>query len=169
MVDDIRADQAAYIQIRMAMHKIENRTEDGTLIVLKGHLVLEELIRAKVEAAVQDPAALRKANLTFYNVLCVARAIYGPLPDGTRENPHDLWDVVEAWNTLRNRLACRIAMAAHLVPPIALSRRGSAGQHFANGSAHLCSHLHSLLVARAKGSRHLRSKPTYDVRAHSKF
>ncbi|MEA2953977.1 MAG: hypothetical protein QOJ96_3497 [Alphaproteobacteria bacterium] len=31
MVDDIRADQAAYIQIRMAMQKIENRTEDGTL------------------------------------------------------------------------------------------------------------------------------------------
>ncbi|MGX1170326.1 hypothetical protein AB7M16_006592 [Bradyrhizobium sp. USDA 372] len=108
MIDDIRADQAAYIQIRMAMHKIENRTEDGTLIVLKGHLVLEELIRAKVEAAVHDPTALRKANLTFFNLLCVARALYGPLPDRAHENPHDLWDVVEAWNTLRNRLAHRI-------------------------------------------------------------
>jgi hypothetical protein len=108
MVDDIRAGQAAYIQIRMAMQKIENRTEDGTLIVLKGHLVLEELIRAKLEAAVQDPVALRKANLSFFKLLCLARAIYGEISDGAVEDPQNLWDVVEAWNALRNRLAHRI-------------------------------------------------------------
>jgi hypothetical protein len=43
MVDDIKADQNAYVQIQTEMNKIENRVED--LIVLKGHLVLEELIR----------------------------------------------------------------------------------------------------------------------------
>jgi hypothetical protein len=45
MVEEIPADAAAYVQIQTALHKIENRTEDGTLLVLKGHLVLEELIR----------------------------------------------------------------------------------------------------------------------------
>jgi hypothetical protein len=108
MVEDISADSAAYVQIKAALQKIENRAEDGTLLVLKGHLVLEELIRAKLEAAVQEPNQLRRANLNFFNVLGVARAVFGDVQDASHGEPRSLWDVVEAWNTLRNRLAHRI-------------------------------------------------------------
>jgi hypothetical protein len=108
MAKDIPADEAAYVQIQTALHKIENRAEDGTLLVLKGHLVIEKLIRAKLEAAVRDPAQIKRANLNFYNVLCVSRAVFGDVLDNSHGDPKSLWDVVEAWNTLRNRLAHRI-------------------------------------------------------------
>jgi hypothetical protein len=108
MVDEIPAHAAAYVQIRTALHKIETRTEDGTLLVLKGHLVLEQLIRAKLDAALQDPAQLRKSYLTFFNLLCVARAVFGDVTDDSHGESKSMWDVVEAWNTLRNKLAHRI-------------------------------------------------------------
>jgi hypothetical protein len=110
MVDDISPDANAFVQIKLAMHKMENRVEDGTLIVLKGHLVLEELLRAKLERGLKDPTQLRKSNLSFYQVLCLARGLFGDIcAPGDSENPRSVWDIVEAWNTLRNRLAHRIA------------------------------------------------------------
>src|SRR4051812_18664340 len=108
MAEGGQAEKAAYVQIQTALHKIETRTEDGTLLVLKGHLVIEKLIRAKLESAVQDPAQIKRANLNFYNVLCVARAVFGDVLDSSHGEPTSLWDVVESWNTLRNRLAHRI-------------------------------------------------------------
>jgi hypothetical protein len=104
-------DGAEFVQIKLAMMNTKNRMEDGTLIVLKGHLVLEELLRTKVCAAVQNPRFLTRANLSFFQLLCIARSIF---PDDARtrlpQDDHgtDLWDVIEAWNQLRNQLAHRL-------------------------------------------------------------
>jgi hypothetical protein len=101
----------SFVQIKLAMRKIEDRLEDGTLIVLKGHLVLEELLRMKVEAAVRQPEHLARANLSFFQVLCIARALFGNdvrSQIGAGGHIKSAWDVIEAWNQLRNRLAHKL-------------------------------------------------------------
>ena len=105
------ASDKAFVQIKIAMRKIDDRIEDGTLIVLKGHLVMEELIRSKLDEYLPRPEYLRRAGLSFFEVLCVARAVYPAdvmQRRGTDGTDVDLWDIIEAWNTLRNRLAHRL-------------------------------------------------------------
>jgi hypothetical protein len=101
----------ALVQIKLALMKIEDRLEDGTLIVLKGHLVLEELMRMKVDAVVKNPEFLARANLSFFQLLYIARALF---PDDARtqlsrgDRAVNLWEIIEAWNQLRNQLAHRL-------------------------------------------------------------
>jgi hypothetical protein len=109
-----RSDDAsakAFVQIKMAMQKIDARVEDGTLIVLKGHLVMEELIRSKLDEYLPRPEYIRRADLSFFKMLCVARAVYPATvmqSKGKNGVNIDLWDIIEAWNALRNRLAHRL-------------------------------------------------------------
>jgi hypothetical protein len=97
----------ALFQIKLAMKNIENREQDGTLLVLKSHLVIEELIRTKLAECLPHPEYMARANLSFFHVLCVARAVF---PDELRirDGQPSTWDLVEAWNTLRNRLAHKL-------------------------------------------------------------
>jgi hypothetical protein len=73
---------------------------DGTLLVLKGHLLIEEALYRMVCTKLLQPQFLNKANLRFSQLLHIARALY---PDD--EVPAAVWETVEALNTLRNRLA----------------------------------------------------------------
>jgi hypothetical protein len=74
-------------------------TTDRVLVVLKGHLLVEELLREYVEMHVRDPGPLLDARLTFHQCLCLARAFDD---DPLREK---LWLVIEKLNSLRNKLA----------------------------------------------------------------
>jgi hypothetical protein len=74
-------------------------TTDRVLVVLKGHLLVEELLRAYIEKHVRRPAALADARLTFHQCLCIARAFDN---DPSREK---LWLVIEKLNGLRNKFA----------------------------------------------------------------
>lgn len=75
------------------------QTTDRTLVVLKGHLLIEEMLREFVSKHFHDPQQLTDARLTFHQCLCLARAIE---TDQLREK---LWRTVERLNTLRNKLA----------------------------------------------------------------
>ncbi len=74
--------------------------DDLTLIVLKGHLLIEErlldLVRAKLEA---DDPALKEARLRFSQLLPLARAASG------RDQYPWFWEALEKLNALRNDLA----------------------------------------------------------------
>ena len=82
--------------------------ERGLLVVLKGHLVFEEVLRAKLEATLQDPMQFRRANLGFYQVVCLAHAVFGDLYSKKTGDDMRVWDMLEAWNKLRNELAHRV-------------------------------------------------------------
>jgi hypothetical protein len=77
-----------------------------TLIILKGHLLVEEQIDAFLDALLEHPASFRKANPHLHLRICLLRAL---LPGGAKDQ---LLDAVELLNTLRNR------MAHHLEPPM---------------------------------------------------
>jgi hypothetical protein len=74
-------------------------TTDQTLVVLKGHLLVEEMLREFVDRRVRHPDELPDARLTFQQCLCLARALD---EDPSRAK---LWRTVEKLNTLRNKLA----------------------------------------------------------------
>lgn len=74
-------------------------SSDRVLVVLKGHLLVEELLREYIDAHVIRADKLQDARLTFHQCLCLARAF----SDG--ESNEKLWDSIEKLNGLRNKLA----------------------------------------------------------------
>ena len=88
-----------FIQTKLRVIEHLPRDGDESLIVLKGHLLVEELLFELVAQSVTHPAALREARLTFYNVACLAKASY--FAEG---NGH-VWEAVFALNSLRNGYA----------------------------------------------------------------
>jgi hypothetical protein len=83
---------------------------DGTLLVLKGHLLLEETLYQAVWAKCPNPQYLNRAQLRFPQLLNLARALYpNPPDDEKRRLPRSvLWDAMEALNTLRNELSHKL-------------------------------------------------------------
>jgi hypothetical protein len=75
------------------------RSNDLTLVVLKGHLLLEEIVNRLLSALVREPKAIEGANLRFRQKLCMIRAL---LPEARGAG---LYDAAEKLNTLRNKLA----------------------------------------------------------------
>lgn len=75
---------------------------DLTLIVLKGHLLIEELLFTLVERKMDAPVNLRDARLRFPQLVHLARAIYGG------EELNKVSRVLLAVNSLRNDLAHRL-------------------------------------------------------------
>jgi hypothetical protein len=85
------------------------RSNDFTLVVLKGHLLLEESVNRLLAALLRKPEAIEGANLRFHQKLCLIRAL---APGGAKsleaEGPSSvvrILDAVEKLNTMRNRLA----------------------------------------------------------------
>ena len=72
---------------------------DLSLIILKGHLLIEELLFALVSSAAKDPAAIKSANLSYYGLASVAKALFYE----SRVGP--VWDAMFELNKLRNTLA----------------------------------------------------------------
>jgi hypothetical protein len=87
--------------------KIIEGITDGTLLILKGHLLLEQSLYQLVSAKCAHPEYLGKAQLRFYQLVNVARALY-PFASPVDEKDRLFWDVLEAFNTLRNQLAHRL-------------------------------------------------------------
>ena len=72
---------------------------DRVTVLLKGHLLVEELLKEYVNSKFQKPEMLKDARLTFHQVLCIARAFSS---DSSNEK---LWLSIEKLNGLRNKLA----------------------------------------------------------------
>ena len=75
---------------------------DRLLSLLKGHLLIEELVRELVRQEIAAPDELKDANLTFDQVLCLARALTGD------RCPSWMWIAVRKLNTIRNHLAHKL-------------------------------------------------------------
>ncbi len=80
--------------------RILGGTTDLTLLVLRGHLLIEEQLQALIERAVRDAAPLDEARLTFAQKSRLAQAVLGP-PFSTDA----LWYFIGQLNRLRNRLS----------------------------------------------------------------
>jgi hypothetical protein len=77
-------------------------TDDPTLLILRTHLMVEERLRDMMRHACNAPDELRAARLTFYQALCICRALVG-----RHDEPQ--WGFVERLNEVRNRMAHHLA------------------------------------------------------------
>lgn len=74
------------------------KTDDVTLIVLRGHLLIEETLVELAQTLFPSPQRLPK-KLGFYNLACIVRAA-DPL-----RSDNSCWDMILKLNELRNDLA----------------------------------------------------------------
>ena len=77
---------------------------DITLVVLKGHLLIEQKIREFIAERMLTPEALIDAHLTSHQAICLADAL-----TLENDNPRILWSVLRKLNSLRNQLAHNLA------------------------------------------------------------
>ncbi len=80
--------------------------DDLVTLVLRGHLVIEELLFSAIAAHCNDPEFLKKANLKFSQLIPLFRALE-KLPVMNETD----WGVLNELNSLRNALAHNIEPA----------------------------------------------------------
>lgn len=80
--------------------------DDPALVVLKGHLLIEELLNDIIENCCDLPQHVSEAKLSFIQKLKLARALVGKNMKG--ENVDEPWRSLEELNSLRNKLAHHI-------------------------------------------------------------
>ena len=78
---------------------ISLHTKDETLIILKGHLLLEDLMREYCASKMEDEKALKEAKLSYIQTMYLTKSLQ-------KELPRDwLWTGLQKVNSLRNLLA----------------------------------------------------------------
>jgi hypothetical protein len=82
---------------RFAEHMPEG--DDLTLIVLKGHLLIEEMLERIIRTIVAHGDLLEDTKITFTQKAALARAMCWS------QHNSDVWDLIFAINSLRNELA----------------------------------------------------------------
>ena len=80
--------------------KMLKETDDLTALLLKGHLIAEELITTAIEAYCREPHYLSQAKLRFGQRVALLRAL-----ERIPSAPQTFWDAVLLLNKLRNELA----------------------------------------------------------------
>jgi hypothetical protein len=84
-------------------HELEDLLEpndDLTIVVLRGHLVLEELLFTAVSSHCREPEHLKLARLRFPQLVSLLRAL-----ERDPSVPPAYWEALGQLNTLRNALA----------------------------------------------------------------
>jgi hypothetical protein len=75
------------------------KTSDPTLLVLKGHLLIEELLNKLIDQHLTKPSALTDARLETHQRICLAEALF-------HDRAHAwVWSALKKLNTIRNQLA----------------------------------------------------------------
>ena len=92
-MSDVRKGQLDRFQKHM------EKIDDLALVVLKGHLILEEQIDRIVEKFVFHPEFLEKAELRLFQKVMLARSM------SLDEHDNSMWDLLLTINSLRNELA----------------------------------------------------------------
>ena len=77
--------------------------KDPTLVILRGHLLLEELLDEVLKAWLKDPSVLADTRLTFHQKLKLSKGIISGSRDGFTWKPLDLL------NQLRNRISHKLS------------------------------------------------------------
>ena len=84
-----------------ALPILMTQINNETLLILRGHLLIEEQLQKIIDGAFQNPNAL--GNLNFYNKQKIVKAIKGNIdPDPL------VWDSINKIRKLRNDLAHKI-------------------------------------------------------------
>ena len=73
---------------------------DPVLLILKGHLLIERMVRRYIHRELSNPEAFRGNSLSAAQCIMIAEAL-GP----HSENRARLWSLVRELNAIRNRLA----------------------------------------------------------------
>ena len=84
--------------------------QDFTLVILKGHLLIEEQVRRIIDERVKNPDAVEKAKLDCHQAICIAKALC------PKEQEPWLWEAAIKLNKIRNKIA-------HKVEPVGLDDR----------------------------------------------
>ncbi|EJK99924.1 hypothetical protein [Pseudomonas chlororaphis] len=79
--------------------------DDPTLIVLKGHLLAEEILENLIRAKCRLPEALDGIEIGFFLKTKLARALIGNSHPNGLILPESVWGMLDALNSLRNELA----------------------------------------------------------------
>ncbi len=114
--------------------------KDPTVIVLRGHLLVEELLDELISASFEHPSAIKDARLTFSQKLCICQAIIG------RSGNEDIWRAIKELNCLRNVISHKLpdsALSAKLNPLLKV--------FFGKESGQIPADLHSQTKALRKG------------------
>ncbi|TCA40284.1 hypothetical protein E0H72_21015 [Rhizobium leguminosarum bv. viciae] len=85
------------------------RGQDLTLIILKGHLLIEEQVWKVISSRLKKPKALRDGRIESHQAICIAEA-FCPEDD-------DLWQSAKKLNKIRNDIAHNV------IPPAGLNDR----------------------------------------------
>ena len=83
--------------------------QDLTLVILKGHLLIEEQVRQIIDERMKKPEALKDARIECYQAICIAEAF-------CPEEHEYIWNSVKKLNKIRNELA-------HQTEPVGLDDR----------------------------------------------
>ncbi len=75
-------------------------TTDITLIILKGHLLIEQKVHEFIAQRLLSPEALAAARLESHQAICLAEAMALP-----NEEPKTLFATIKKINALRNKIA----------------------------------------------------------------
>ena len=110
---------------RIAQHLPD--TTDLTLITLKGHLLVEELLDAIIASHCKDESVLHGVEIGFFVKVKLAAALTG------KEGPSFAWTMSEKLNSLRN------ALAHKLEHPLGQKRLESFLKLFRNKKQDICS------------------------------
>lgn len=73
--------------------------KDTELVILKGHLLIEEQVRTIIDKNINNPKALSTANLSCHQAICLAQSL---LPPGYEEQ---FWEAAKKLNIIRNDIA----------------------------------------------------------------
>jgi hypothetical protein len=82
-----------------ALRHLPSSESDPVLLVLKGHLLIEEKVLEFVLERMLAPDELDDARLSSYQAICLAQALTLP-----NEEPAHLWTACKRINALRNRI-----------------------------------------------------------------
>ena len=72
---------------------------DPVLTILKGHLLVEELLREHLNKMLPNPKAIEQLDLSFNDCLCLVKAHHN------QPFLRWLWEAIKKLNILRNKLA----------------------------------------------------------------
>lgn len=95
-------EMAKRIKARVSLDRAADhldKVSDGTALLLKGHLLVEEALYAAIQTKCLHPEFILDANLGFAQLLTVAKALF------FKEDEAALWNAIQALNWMRNRLA----------------------------------------------------------------
>ncbi|MFA0718723.1 hypothetical protein AB4622_22290 [Vibrio splendidus] len=76
--------------------------KERELVVLKGHLLIEEQVRLIIDSKLPNPNALKEAQLTCGQAICLAQSLLSEDPDQA------CWKAAKKLNQIRNNIAHKV-------------------------------------------------------------